>query len=248
MSTSGSLEASASEATSDPAAASASSSSAARGPGRPPRQGEGDAPEVRERLLDAATQLAVEQGFEACGLREIAARAEVSAGMIAYYFGDRSGLFDAVFQRAFDRIAKQVRELMADAGLSGRDRLAELVRVQVSTIAADPWLPRLLMREVLSLGDSPLSEVLERVIADGPIQMMILWLQEEQANHGIRSDFDPRLLALTITSMAVFPLLVLPAVAADLGIDDDETFPARLIEHNQKLLESALRAPTEDER
>ena len=50
----------------------------------------------------AATELAVERGFEASGLREIAARAEVSPGMIAYYFGDRSGLHEAIFERAFD--------------------------------------------------------------------------------------------------------------------------------------------------
>lgn len=219
----------------------------ARRPGRP-RQSEGDGGEVRDRLLDSATELAVEQGFDACGLREIAARANVSPGMIAYYFGDRQGLYEAMFQRAFDRTASQVRDLMGDPDRTGSDRLDELVRIQVSAIAADPWLPRLLMREVLSREDSPMTEFVGEAVAQGPMQLMIRWLEEEQANHEVRVDFDPRMLAMTIASLAAFPFLMLPVLGDRIGLQLDDDFPDRLIEHNQKFLAYALRAHTEVER
>jgi TetR/AcrR family transcriptional regulator len=218
-----------------------------RKPGRP-RHAEGEGGEVREKLLAAATDLAVEHGFDACGLREIAAHAEVSSGMIAYYFGDRQGLHEAMFQRAFERISGQVRELMSDRGRSGGDRLDELVRIQVSAIAADPWLPRLLMREVLSRGDSPMSDSIGEAVGKGPLRQMIDWLEEEQANHAISEEFDPRMLAMTIASLTGFPFLMLPIVGDHIGLQLDDDFPDRLIKHNQKFLAFALRAQTEDER
>ena len=220
---------------------------ATRSPGRP-RHSDGEGGEVREKLLTAATDLAVEHGFDACGLREIAARAEVSPGMISYYFGDRQGLYEAMFQRAFDRISSQVRALMDDRGRMGVDWLDELIRIQVSAIAADPWLPRLLMREVLSRGDSPISEWIGEALGRGPFRQMVDWLEEEQTNHVIRADFDPRMVAMTIASLTGFPFLMLPVVGEHLGLQLDDDFPDRLIEHNQKLLAFALRAQTEDER
>ncbi len=223
------------------------SPTSARGPGRP-RHSEGEGGEVRERLLDAVTELAVEQGFDACGLREIAARADVSSGMIAYYFGDRMGLYEAMFQRAFDRIASQVGELLKDPDRTGGDRLEELVRIHVSAIAADPWLPRLLMREVLSRGDSPMAKLVGEAVAQGPLRQLISWLEEEQAKHEIREEFDPRMLAMTIMSLTAFPFLMLPIVGDQIGLQLDSAFPDRLIEHNQKFLALALRARTEDER
>jgi len=218
-----------------------------RRPGRP-RQSEAEGPEVRDRLIEAATALAVEHGFDACGLREIAAHAEVSPGMIAYYFGDRQGLYEAMFQRAFDRIGSQVRGLIRDPDRTGGNRLEELVRIQVSAIAADPWLPRMLMREVLARGDSPMAALVGEAFAKGPVRQMIDWLEEEQASHEIREEFDARMLAMTIMSLTGFPFLMLPIVGDQLGITLDDDFPDRLIEHNQKFLAHALRAHTEDER
>jgi len=218
----------------------------ARGPGRP-RQSESEKADVRERLLDAATELAVEQGFEACGLREIAARAEVSPAMISYYFGDRGGLYEAMFGRAFERISEKVAAVMADPLRSGRERIDDLVAIQVKAIAADPWLPKLVMREVLARNGSPMQEFVSDAVVKGPLQMMVDWIEQEQERHEIRSDYDPRMLAMTIASLTGFPFLMLPLVGDRLGLELDDEFPDRLIAHNQKLLSNALRAHTEKE-
>ena len=219
---------------------------AARRPGRP-RQDETKGAEVRERLIDAAMELAVTQGFEACGLREIASRAEVSSGMIAYYFGDRQGLYEAMFRRAFDRVSEQARTVMMDPDRTGGDRLDELVRVQVAAIAADPWLPKMMMREVLLSGSSPSRDHFVESIGRGPLMLMIRWLEEEQERGELRSDFDPRMMAVTIASLSAFPFLLIPVVGAEIGLELDDDFANRLIEHNCKFLAQGLRAHSEDE-
>ena len=216
-----------------------------RRPGRP-RGEAGEGSEVAQRLLDAATELAVEQGFDACGLREIAARAEVSSGMIAYYFGDRQGLYEAMFQRAIDRVGHQVTILLGDEQRPWHDRLDELVRIHIEAIAADPWLPKLIISEVLAKNDSSVTNRIANHAGQGPMQLMIRWIEEEQARGILRANLDARLLAMTIASLAVFPFLMLPIIGDEIGISLDDEFPARLIEHNQRLLAHGIRARSEN--
>jgi AcrR family transcriptional regulator len=215
-----------------------------RSPGRP-RQDDPSAAEVRQQLLDAATELALEHGFDACGLREIAARAGVSTAMIAYYFGDRRGLYEAMFQRALDRVRDQVEALLALEDGSG-DRLDELVRIQVASLAADPWLPQLIIREVLAAPDPKVRDRFADRVGDGPLLLMIRWLEEEQQRGVLRADLDPKLMAITMASLSAFPFLFLPILGERIGVKLDADFPARLIEHNQKLLAHGIRARTEE--
>lgn len=220
----------------------------ARRPGRPRLDEEAGEEGVRERLIQAATELAIEQGFDASGLREIAARAEVSPGMVAYYFGDRRGLYEAMFQSAFERISAQVAALLDDPERRDEDRLDELLRLHVGAITSDPWLPRLLIREVLGAGDSPMRARFRESVGGGPLPLVIRWLEEEQTRGVLRADFDPRLLALSLASLAAFPFLMLPVIGEEIGLSLDESFPDRLIRHNQKLLGHGLRARPEETR
>lgn len=56
-----------------------------------------DGVEARHRLLDAALLLFAEKGFSKTSTREIALAAQVNIASISYYFGDKAGLYRAVF-------------------------------------------------------------------------------------------------------------------------------------------------------
>jgi AcrR family transcriptional regulator len=56
-----------------------------------------DGVEARNRLLDAALALFAEKGFVKTSTREIALTAQVNIASISYYFGDKEGLYRAVF-------------------------------------------------------------------------------------------------------------------------------------------------------
>ena len=51
---------------------------------------------------------------------------------------------------------------------------------------------------------------------------------------------------MTMASLAGFPFLILPLVGERIGLELDDEFPTRLIEHNRKLLDFGLRAQTEN--
>lgn len=56
-----------------------------------------DGMEARTRLLDAALGLFADKGFAKTSTREIAQAAQVNVASISYYFGDKAGLYRAVW-------------------------------------------------------------------------------------------------------------------------------------------------------
>ena len=57
-----------------------------------------DGQEARVRLLDAALALFADKGFAKTSTREIALAAQANIASISYYFGDKDGLYRAVFE------------------------------------------------------------------------------------------------------------------------------------------------------
>lgn len=64
---------------------------------QPPTAVRSDGIEARERLLHAALGLFAEKGFSKTSTREIALAAGANIASISYYFGDKAGLYRAVF-------------------------------------------------------------------------------------------------------------------------------------------------------
>lgn len=62
-----------------------------------PRPQRSDGEQSRERLLRAALRLFAQQGFDKTSTREIAEAAGTNLAAIKYYFGDKAGLYRAVF-------------------------------------------------------------------------------------------------------------------------------------------------------
>ena len=94
-------------------------------------------------------------------------------------------------------------------------------------------------------GEDPTVRRLEARVAE---RVQLRQAKEWARADEIRDDLDPRMLAITIASLASFPFLVLPLIGDHIGVAFDDDFPDRLIEHNQKFLAHALRARTENDR
>lgn len=65
------------------------------------------APDMRERILDAAEDHFSRHGFWGVTVREVAQEAKVDTALLHYYFKTKRGLFDAVFERRAEIINRE---------------------------------------------------------------------------------------------------------------------------------------------
>lgn len=88
-------------------------------PHRPVRQ---DGEQSRERLLRVGLALFAQKGFAKTSTREIAEAAQTNIAAISYYFGDKAGLYRAVFFEPLGEIADDIAAF-SGAQLSIEDAL-----------------------------------------------------------------------------------------------------------------------------
>jgi len=69
--------------------------------------------ELQEKILDAANQLFVEEGYEKTSIRKIARRVEYSPGTVYLYFKNKKDLFLALQKRAFRRFYQAFEQVAA---------------------------------------------------------------------------------------------------------------------------------------
>lgn len=225
---------------------------AGRGRGRP-RQAL-DLPDVRAALLEAARGLFAGRGFHEVSIRQIASAADVNPAMIHYYFGDKEGLYKAMLGDALEGLMARASEIAtadspaspkawAGHGAAAPDRgpIPELLRLYVGTLLRDPWIPRLMIREVLSDGAPFRREFIERFASRAAALVPELVRRERSAGR-LRKDLDPILTTLSLVGMTVFPFLAFPIAREVFGIELTEDFRDRLVAHTTKLFEEGAAA------
>lgn len=77
-----------------------------------------DTPDTRERLLQASLRLFALQGFAKTSTRELAEAAQVNVAAISYHFGDKAGLYRAVFFEPMGGAAAPEDTAFATPGLA----------------------------------------------------------------------------------------------------------------------------------
>lgn len=201
------------------------------GPGRRPGS---DTDAVRRALLDAARECFPAKPFSAVSVRELADRADVNPAMIHYYFENKAGLYVALLEETMGPVLERLAEAVA-AG----DDLDSVVGLYLRTLHEHPWIPVLLVRDVLS-GASPLRDVFADRIArraGGLIRSLVAHAQDRGR---IRGHVDPRLAALSLVSLCLFPMVAAPVARQALDLEYDDTFIESLIAHNVRLLREGI--------
>jgi TetR/AcrR family transcriptional regulator len=212
--------------------------SSPRRPGRPPAAS--DPPDVRDALLEAAAGLATGRSIGEISLREVARAADVTPAMVHYYFGDKTGLHDAMLERALARVLGRVRQAVAEATAEHHDAIGLLLRTVVRAFLDEPWIPPLVVREVFAEG----GRFQERFIVDyashvAPIVRGLV--QQEIDAQRFRSDLDATLAFLSLIGMLAMPFVARPVAERVLGVEFDDTFAEKFVEHTRRVFLEGVR-------
>jgi TetR/AcrR family transcriptional regulator len=196
--------------------------------------------DVREKLLAAARELFLKYGYRAVSSRQIAAAAHANVAMIRYYFGGKPGLYKEVCNGLINPLRARI-DAMGDG--SAMVELPPLLGAAMRMWAANPWLPGLIIREVLS-PDGPLRAMFTREFPERLVPMIENLVRAGIERGQLRADLDPRLTVLSMISLGLFPFLALPVTSKVFGVRPDEEFLQRLIQHTSDILVRGIRSPS----
>jgi len=113
--------------------------------------GKDKAPETRQRLLEAAGEVFAQHGFHDATIREICEKAKANVAAINYHFGDKEGLYAAVFDYARTCAVAQFDELPSP-GTPVEERLRVFIRAVLMRFFDEgrpAWLGKLVAREMI---------------------------------------------------------------------------------------------------
>ncbi|MBL4279182.1 TetR/AcrR family transcriptional regulator [Vibrio fluvialis] len=193
--------------------------------------------DVRELLLQHAQELFTVMDYDKVSTRLIAQKAQVDIGMIRYYFGSKGGLFETMLRETLAPMKEQIDQLLAD---SNHQNLTEVMRTYYREMIKVPHFPRLIM-QVMQMPPSELQrQLIEKVILDVTKPVQDMMFQKLIQRGVVRPDVDPQLCRVSYISLMVFPFIAPRALLAVHGIELNEEFLDRLIEHNIRLMEQGF--------
>ena len=120
---------------------------------------------TENRLLESAGEVFAEKGFRAATIRDIIRRARANIAAVNYHYGDKQGLYTAVFRYARQCCEEQF-PVDADTGATPRERLHAFVRsllLRILDHGRPAWHWQLMAREMME-PTAALDEMVEQSI------------------------------------------------------------------------------------
>jgi TetR/AcrR family transcriptional regulator len=191
--------------------------------------------------MSAAKELFLKYGFAKVTARQIAAAAGTTPAMIHYYFENKIGLFRAMLQEAIEPFGRMLSGAVSSESDAPRADLSALINGHLRMAAANAWIAPLIVNEVLP-EDGQFRAEFVRDIASRLLPMLVEVIEHGRQAGEFRNDIDPRLTALSIVSLNMFPLISRPITSPILGFKLEGDDLERLIDHTTRLLLSGIGA------
>jgi AcrR family transcriptional regulator len=114
------------------------------------REPKRDPDATRAALLAAGERVFAAKSFEGATFDAIAAEAGVNKALIAYYFGSKEGLHDAVIEAIVRDVLTDVAARMGAETRDAAKNFASYIRALTMALWERPSMPAILLREYLS--------------------------------------------------------------------------------------------------
>ena len=156
---------------------------------------------ARARIRDAALRLFAERGIGAATIRDIAAAAGVSSGLVRHHFGSKEALRDACDQYAMERMSRLREQMFAEGRMTDHAFMGSMHPTAM-------LLQRYLVRSLMD-GSDTATAMFETMVRQG--EQFLAVLQIESA--------DPRAYAAVLVAMQLGVFLLHEQLSQALGVD-----------------------------
>lgn len=188
----------------------------------------------KEEILDVATRLFAERGYEGTSMNDVAERVGMRKASLFYHFATKDSLYEAVLDRLVASMQSQLEAIYANSGTFA-ERLDEVTDTLVGALGSHPYAARLLLREAMDWGPVIRGKLLERITL--VLEAGAAWVRAGQ-EAGVFVDGDPKQMVLSALAMHFLPFSVGHLVERYTGTD---AFDATFIDSRRKALRKQAR-------
>ncbi len=192
----------------------------------------------REKLLQAAHELLLDNGGVEPSVSQICGRAGIQQGMVSYCFGGKAHLLATLLDRAASEVGHEMEGLQTST-LPPTEKLRRHVRAMVYNFVRFPYAQRL--GEQVAANDARSQTWSER-FAVPSLALYRQVVSDGIASGEFRPDIDPGLLFFSVTGMCEF-LFAAKSWLNLAGESLDSELVDRFADHTVQLLFNGVNAP-----
>jgi TetR/AcrR family transcriptional regulator len=169
----------------------------------------------REEILDEATRLFAERGYEGTSMADLAEEVGLRKASLFHHFASKEVLYAAVLARLVEDVGGAIaRTATLPGGFAERlDALGDAVTV---VLGEQPFAARLLIREVMDWGPVVRDHLADKIMF--VLEAAEAFVRAGQAE-GTFAEMDPRQLIVTLVGVHFMPFAVGGIVKRFVGTD-----------------------------
>jgi len=147
-------------------------------------------------ILNAATELFAQEGFESVSVGAIAERAGISKANVFHHFASKEELILAVMREISHSHAEFAEGLLAEEG-SSADKLRRLITFEIVEMFGNRQEMRLILREIVDHVRGAVRDQAQKVFYRN-FRATVALFEQGQASGEFRADFDPAAAAILL--------------------------------------------------
>jgi TetR/AcrR family transcriptional regulator len=153
-------------------------------------------------IMDAATELFADEGFEAVSIAAIAARAGISKANVFHHFASKQALYLAVMRETTAKHAEFAEALLTEE-CSSAEKLRRLLAYDLDSICKEKQKFRLVFREIFEAQPHVACELAHSFV-DRTLRAVQALVEQGQASGEFRSELDPAVVSVMLGAASMF--------------------------------------------
>lgn len=158
---------------------------------------------TEQLILQAATKVFKEKGYDGTRVQDIADEAKTTKSMVNYYFRSKENLFGAVFKMQFREFIEGIAGFIS-SDMSIYDKIVKIVELDTHKLQTFPELPLFVINEINRNPD-----IVFKNIGDLPANALAALNKQiaAEARKGIIKKIRAEDLVVNIQALTIFPFL-----------------------------------------
>ncbi|WP_304233460.1 TetR/AcrR family transcriptional regulator [Jiulongibacter sediminis] len=172
---------------------------------------------TEEKILAAAEETFVKDGFEGARMQNIANKAGINKAMLHYYFRSKEMLFEKIFEMKSKFFFPAVKDMMLREEGTFTEKMEEFAQRYIEFLTRYPFIPFFVIRTVNSSGTQGF---IEKLPFKAQLAESVVLSYQKDRERGLVGEIDPHQFLLSVIGMCVFPFLGKPILKVVFEMED----------------------------